>query len=238
MLVTELMQHTVSNTQRSGSHPLTYDDLLLRAVRSDDSPKRSQSIDIPKISSKHSKGIKRAIHKKAGHNNKLADQHTKLAGHNNKLADQDINDKLYPWQAYVIDQLKKDPHSYNIDWYYDPIGGSGKTYLAQYLKAQGDCCYLPNCDMSDVDAIYDDERVVIFDFVRSDERDVNYEAIIRMKDGVLLSREPHPHMRHFAIPHVMCFANFMPSRSLTAGCRWKIAELSGLEETSDLSGSF
>lgn len=124
-------------------------------------------------------------------------------------------------QQRLINKLKESPN-HIVTWYYDKQGRSGKTYICRYLVSQGDCCYLTNGDTDDLANIYHGERVIVFDFIESDKNDVNYGAIKRLKSGAIFSNKPLPCMKLFAIPHIICLANFMPDLDMLPSDRCEI----------------
>lgn len=138
---------------------------------------------------------------------------------------------LHKWQTNTINLMDKKPDRRSIHWFYDKIGCKGKTSLAIHL-----CLKYPNQVLyvtgkaSDVKygvsqfvANKDNNlKMVIFDFARSQEQFVSYQAIEEVKNGIFFNNKYESGMVVFNPPHVIVFSNFEPDKSELSADRWKI----------------
>ncbi len=138
--------------------------------------------------------------------------------------------KLYPWQTRVIDMINKEADDRTIHWWVDEKGGAGKTQLAKYITEFYNALVLNG---KRGDALFGvtkwvkkeerrDDLIVIFDFVRSIENYVSYEAIESIKNGLWYNTKFECEMVRINSPHVICFSNFMPEVQKLTKDRWKI----------------
>lgn len=143
------------------------------------------------------------------------------------------------WQIELLDYIKTKPDKRTVRWYYDDIGGCGKTTLAKKLCIDypDEILYMGG-KANDVkygitSFIYDKKtgerirnlRVVIFDFTRSTENFVSYQAIEEVKNGIFYNNKYESRMVTFNHPHVIIFSNFAPDRSKLSDDRWDIIDL-------------
>lgn len=135
-------------------------------------------------------------------------------------------DTLRPWQVEVLDLLKTDPDDRKIHWYYDPVGGMGKTSLAKHIVCNlSPAIYVQgkSADIKSAIAVTKKKpRIVLFGLPRSLEDFVSYEAIESCKDGIFFSGKYESGMVIFKPPHVIIFANFLPDKEKLSADRWEI----------------
>lgn len=132
---------------------------------------------------------------------------------------------LYRWQAQIIRDIQYNPDKRKIIWVVDPQGNRGKTWFAKYLLRFHGSAYLQNGKSADLAHAYNGERVVTFDFCRSNEQATNYQIIEQIKNGMVFSPKYDSMTKINAIPHVICFSNFEPNRSMLSQDRWDIRML-------------
>lgn len=151
-----------------------------------------------------------------------------------KIVDPLNNKKLHDWQQKIIDFLNDDADERSIHWYYDPIGCKGKTTLAKHL-----CIKYPNNILyvggkaNDIkyaitqftDNPRNDLKLVIFDFSRTIENYVSYQAIEEVKNGIFFNNKYEAKMVVFNSPHVVVFSNFEPDTSTLSADRWIITKM-------------
>jgi len=133
-----------------------------------------------------------------------------------------------PWQKMIMEIIDKPPDKRKIYWFYDSEGQSGKTTFAKYLVIYNQAIYVDG-KANDIKHMIADRlkinsmpRIVIFDFVRSKECYVSYEAIEAVKNGIFFSGKYESSQVVFNNPHVICFANFRPDESKLSADRWDI----------------
>lgn len=141
-----------------------------------------------------------------------------------------ILDVLRDWQLRVDLIVSLPADNRTVNWVVDPAGRAGKTAFCKHLctlypeeviyicgKA-ADCKYA----ISEWLGANKKLRIVLFDFTRSLENFVSYEAIESIKNGIFFSTKYESKMAIFESPHVVCFSNFEPDRSKLSADRWNI----------------
>lgn len=143
---------------------------------------------------------------------------------------------LYPWQSRVLSMIEQEPNDRSILWLWEPDGNVGKTTIAKHL-----CIKYPNkvlymggkaADVkygikSFLDNEENDLLIVIFDYVRSNEDYISYEAIESIKNGIFYNSKYESEMVVFNSPHVICFANFAPETYKLSKDRWIVEQIGG-----------
>ena len=132
---------------------------------------------------------------------------------------------LKPWQATLHTELLKKPNDRAIQWVYDPVGNTGKTWFAKFLVVNENAIRFENAKSADIKYAYNGQSIAIFDFCRSLENQVNYEVIESIKNGIFLSTKYDSQMKVFPIPHVCVFANFKADLTKLSDDRWDICEI-------------
>lgn len=137
-------------------------------------------------------------------------------------------DALHPWQQWTIDLLKSEPQERPVFWYYDPIGGHGKTWLSKYLIQEfpGQVFYSNGGKSADILFGYQGEKIVIFDYTRDYQEFVGYGPMEQLKNGIMYSPKYQSVLKHFDTPHVIVFANFSPEYNKLSQDRWRVIEFS------------
>lgn len=138
--------------------------------------------------------------------------------------------ELYDYQAFICNLVNTIPDSRTIFWFHDKEGRRGKTALAKHLcLINSRCIYLSgktnDCKYSVSEFITRNKvapTICIFDFVRSVENFVSYDAIESIKNGIFFSGKYESKQQIFNPPHVICFANFAPDMNALSKDRWVI----------------
>ena len=160
---------------------------------------------------------------------------------------EEIEDELskvepYWWQRNIIDLVKEKPDNRTIHWYFDEVGNGGKTTLAKHL-----CINYPdqiimlsggpsNCKYGIMSFLYNkvkgewvrnnrNLRAVLFDFTRSQDDKVSYQALEEIKNGIFFNTKYECKQILYNCPHVICFANFIPDTKKLSEDRWKIIDI-------------
>jgi len=143
---------------------------------------------------------------------------------------------LRTWQQTIYDELQGPIDSREIKWIYDSSGDTGKSFFAKYywIKHKNECFFSTGGKHDRILHAYNLERVVIFDFSR------DYRST---EDGLLRDRVPYnvlEQLKNGAIgaggmygagaklcdpPHLIVFANFLPTVEKMSLGRWNIREL-------------
>lgn len=143
-----------------------------------------------------------------------------------------IDPRKRAWQSALIDELMFEADDRKIIWYCDPVGGSGKTQLAKYLVVKhkalvvsGKATDIKFAMMKHLEK-HPECEIVCFLFPRTVEGYVSYDAIESLKDGLFFSGKYESGMAVFNPPHIICFANFGPDKTMLSEDRWDIRHLS------------
>lgn len=156
------------------------------------------------------------------------------------------NFKLRVWQQDFVNMIESPPDERTIHWYYDPVGNCGKTTLAKHLCLKykneiiclsggpagckyGVMSFLFNKVKSKWERNDKKLRAAVFDFPRSVEDKVSYQALEEVKNGIFFNTKYESMMVVYDCPHVAIFANFLPDTSKLSADRWKIIDLSDWE---------
>lgn len=143
-----------------------------------------------------------------------------------KARQQLVNIDVYrPWQVDIVAIINgpNDPRS--IFWFYDPVGNSGKTFMAKHMVDYHDAFYTNGGKGADICFAWEGQRIAIFDYVRDSEAFVNYGVIEQIKNGILFSTKYTSMTKRFDSPFVFIFANFFPSKDKLSKDRWRIFEI-------------
>lgn len=142
--------------------------------------------------------------------------------------------ELYDWQIELLESIKEEPDDRTINWIYDEIGNAGKTSLAKHLclSYPNECLYMAG-KASDIKyGVFkflqnekNNLRVCMFDFTRSIEGFISYEAIESIKNGIFYNTKYESEMCLFDPPHIIIFANWFPETEKLSLDRWNIIDL-------------
>jgi len=135
----------------------------------------------------------------------------------------------YDWQSRIINCLNTKPDNRTINWIYDLEGNTGKTSIAKHLciKYPGQVLYMSG-KASDIKyGVYqfvsnpkNDLKICIFDFPRTTEHYISYDAIESVKNGIFYNTKYECEMCIFNPPHIWCMANFEPDYDKLSDDRW------------------
>lgn len=165
-----------------------------------------------------------------------------ISGGSRSVKDPLKNVELYGWQKEFIKICEEEPDNRTINWFYDEEGCSGKTTLAKHLclKYPDEVLYLSggpaNCKWGITSFLHNkvksklvrndkNLRIAIFDFTRTVEDRVSYEALESVKNGIFFNTKYESMQVVFDCPHVMVFANFRPEMEKLSKDRWNIVDI-------------
>lgn len=147
---------------------------------------------------------------------------------------------LYPWQQQIVDSLKLQPDDATIRWYWEPVGGIGKTALYKYICVHHNAliCSGRAVDMKHMIAQFIENKgcppkIVIFNVPRAAENKIDYIGMEEIKDGIFASTKYETSMVVMNSPHVLVFANFPPEKRMLSARRWDIWRLDEKNEGLD-----
>lgn len=140
--------------------------------------------------------------------------------------------ELYEWQRQAMEILADEPHERRVHWFVDVAGGRGKTTFAKhlcltrpdeviYLSGKSADCKYAVCEFTKKNNL----KIVIFDFTRTQEEYISYEAIEAVKNGIFLNTKYECKMVVYDIPHVIILANFHPDEAKLSLDRWDIRDI-------------
>lgn len=138
---------------------------------------------------------------------------------------------FHPWQLELVETIEGPTDDRIIYWYYDPVGGAGKTQLCKYLVYHHNAFLFGGKagDMaSRIIMMESDVELAIMNIPRTHKDFVSYQTIEAIKDGLIMSGKYEGGQKLFDSPHVIVFANFLPDRTAMTEDRWKIKTLSTL----------
>lgn len=168
-------------------------------------------------------------------------------GVNEKVEDPLEGLELFDWQKELIEYIGTKPDKRTIRWYVDKVGNSGKTSIAKHLciKYENEIIYLSGgpsqVKYGVMTFLYNKKngklvrnnknlRAAVFDFTRSQDERVSYQALEEVKNGIFFNTKYECKQVIFNCPHIICFANFEPDMDKLSRDRWVIKELTEVDE--------
>lgn len=131
----------------------------------------------------------------------------------------------YSWQQDILDYIATEPDRRVIYWVYDQYGNSGKSYLAEHLQDAHGAFLATEGRSQDIAYAYKYERIVIFDFARSQADAIPFGIMEQLKNGRMSSTKYRVKMKKFERPHIIVFANFECAENRFSSDRIKLIEL-------------
>lgn len=142
--------------------------------------------------------------------------------------------KLRTWQAQLMAELEEEfeqPNDRSVNWVFDTKGNSGKTWLARLLYRMNPTttAWVHNAATKDIMKLLCDKThdlsCVFFDFSRCNLERINWDAIERIKNGMIMSTKYDVSSSIIDPPCVVCFANFPPDLTKLSLDRWNVFEV-------------
>lgn len=138
-----------------------------------------------------------------------------------------------PFQQHILDFVDTEPDGRTVNWYHEPIGNIGKTYLMKYLMASNRAFCPDVTKAADIFCAYNMEPIVIFDIPRSriDTMDHLYGIIEKFLNGVIFVGKYASHTMCIKPPHVLVFSNDEPKKfnehnhATLSDDRWHIVDI-------------
>lgn len=149
---------------------------------------------------------------------------------------QDLPASLRPWQQEIVDLIGQDPDPRKIYWYYDEVGGAGKSILSKYLYFKYQIITLTIGKASDIlNLVYkmQGRSCYIFDISRTVTAGVMtevYAAMESVKNGYFVNTKYDTGVACFDRPHVIVFSNMLPKIKALSADRWVIKDLSQMSQ--------
>jgi len=137
--------------------------------------------------------------------------------------------ELYQWQKDIVEIIKKEPDNRSIYWYWESVGGIGKTQFCKYLVVHHNAIILggKGADCKYAIIKYEEKHgvypeLIIYDVSRSTNDYISYDSLESIKNGLFFSNKYESAQVIMNSPHLICFANEEPDTSKMSADRWKI----------------
>jgi len=132
------------------------------------------------------------------------------------------------FQETILNIISSPPNARKINWVYDKLGNSGKSFLSTYLSIYRDAYIINGGKEQDIYYNYNGQPIVIFDLAR-DAPMVAFDSIYRtmenFKNGYFLSTKYEGGCKRFVPPHIIVFSNELPNVEKMSKDRWNIIDL-------------
>lgn len=145
----------------------------------------------------------------------------------------DLITVLRPWQKAIVDLAYKPlPHPRKIHWFYDAIGGLGKSSIVKYMYYHLKVLTVTIGKASDLlNLVYkmQGKKMYCFDISRtctSGAMTEIYLALEAVKNGYFVNTKYDTGVACFEIPHIVVFSNHLPLMSALSVDRWNIIDMS------------
>lgn len=145
--------------------------------------------------------------------------------------------ELYDWEREIIDIIIKEPDDRSIYWYWEKVGGKGKSTFCKYLTIKHNAIVLSGkaADMKYGIVKYiekhgDYPECIILDIPRSMENFISYQGIEQIKNALFFSTKYESDMVVGNAPHVICFANFEPDLARMSADRWRLRHIGDIKK--------
>lgn len=138
------------------------------------------------------------------------------------------------FQTVLLDVVAEDPHDRHILWFYDEVGGAGKTFMAKHLVDAHGAFYTNGGKQVDITYAFKGQPIAVFDFCRDASKYVNYGVIENIKNGIMFNSKYESCMKRFNIPHVIVFANFLPLQGKFSRDRYQVCNISDPDHIRDV----
>ena len=144
------------------------------------------------------------------------------------------------WQQSIINLIENTPEERTINWVYDPIGNSGKSFLVKYLYLKYDIM-ITNGKSNDVfnqllqrDLDNKNTQNIVIDVPRCvEDKYISYQAIEKLKDGLFYSGKYEGGIVCIPTPTLIIMSNHLPDIKKMSKDRWNIVQISGDETELD-----
>lgn len=125
--------------------------------------------------------------------------------------------ELRPWQQKVVDLIETEPDDRTVYWFWEHTGNFGKSALVKYLIVKYGCLFCQGGRETDImNLVFNQDMdacdTVLFNITRAHKGNVSYASLENIKDGLVCNTKYECGFKVFNAPHVICFANFPPTR--------------------------
>lgn len=152
-----------------------------------------------------------------------------------KFRRSDLNEEQT--QIAEIFDVDEDPKfGRKIYWFWESVGGWGKSVLATYFVDQMNAIIVSGAKkdiLSGVSSMVVDgkyPKLIVVDIPRCNANSFSIQAIESVKNGMFFNEKYESGMCRFPRPHICIFANEPPDVSQMSADRWVIRNLRGQED--------
>jgi len=144
--------------------------------------------------------------------------------------------KLYKWEKNIVELFFKEPDGRSLYWFYDKIGGIGKSTFCKFMYVKYKAITIQGGKMTDIMNIIfninmDEVKMIIIDIPRNNGNMISYSAVECILNGMITNTKYETGIKVFNPPHVVVFCNLEPEINDKNGLpnlsldRWKITEI-------------
>ena len=132
--------------------------------------------------------------------------------------------ELRPWQQELLEIIKNKDNNRTVFWIYDRRGGTGKSFMCQYMLRGGGILF-PDFNYRDNSYMYQEDNPVLFDLARSSVSPNDLRLVEDLKNGYLVSTKYEVTKKIFVSPTIVIFSNDLPKQDLLSADRWYVLEI-------------
>lgn len=142
--------------------------------------------------------------------------------------------QLRKYQARIDQMVRGSPDPRKIHWFYDLDGNTGKTWFTRFLICFRGALRFSNAKTADIAyAIKGAPTLLVFDYSRTQEEQINYAVLEDLKNGLIFSPKYESEQKMFPIPHIIVFANWAPNEEKMSKDRWDITYITAQDAEID-----
>lgn len=145
-----------------------------------------------------------------------------------------LHNNMKPWQAWITQKVTSSADYRDILWIWEPVGNTGKTYLAKYLHYFHGAILTGGKAEDMKHAIARWKQItghypitILIDLARSDSIPKSgYKTIEQIKNAIFFSGKYESGMvASTSPPHLIVFANVAPNIKHMSSDRWKVYKI-------------
>ena len=151
-----------------------------------------------------------------------------------------VNIELKPWQRYIDRIIRQDSDDRTIRWFWEPLGGAGKTTFQKwlFLNREGVMVICGKAtDMKNAVIEYEEKhselpKIVLVNIPRCQDTDhISWQGIEEIKDMFFFSPKYHGGQICGKPPHVLLFSNQEPPMHKLSPDRWQVVRIDTFQES-------
>ncbi|WAK45808.1 replication associated protein [Miresoil virus 141] len=143
-----------------------------------------------------------------------------------------VIDCFKKWQSQILEIIEQPVNKRTVHWFWEPIGGVGKSDLCKYLVVKKDACFISSGKKGDI--AYSlakrlesgkEINIVICDLPRESCGHLSYGCFEDIKNGLIFSSKYESDVLVFNSPHLIILANWEPDFEQMSEDRWNIVRI-------------